>query len=93
MTEEFFSIAVPVKHYRPDNSITKEQVQFKISRQDKEFTAIPLMSKEERLTTGLPKKLEFIYINPCIASANDMEEDSLDAIKEIILELEGQEFL
>jgi hypothetical protein len=54
MTEEFFSITVSLKHYRPDNSVTKEQVQFKISRQDKEFTAIPLMSKEERLTTGLP---------------------------------------
>ena len=93
MTEEFFSIAVPVKHYRMDDSVTNETVQFRVSRQDNKFKAIPLISKEERLITGLPERLEFIYISPCIASANDMEEESLDAIKEIILELEVQELL
>ena len=84
---------MPVKHYRTNGRVSREEVRFKVSRQGKQYKAIPEMSKEERLTTGLPERLEFIYISPCIASANDMEEDSLNAIKEIILELEAKDLL
>lgn len=72
---------------------TNEEVPFKISREDNKFKVIPLISKEELLSTGLPERLEFVYVSPCIASANDMEEESLDVIKEIIGELEVQDSL
>ena len=51
------------------------------------------MSKHERLTTGLLEELAFEYFNHCITAANDMEEESLNAIKQIILEMEVQELL
>jgi hypothetical protein len=51
------------------------------------------MSKEERLTTGLPEELVFVYFSRCITTANDMEEETLNAIKQIIQEMEVQELL
>jgi hypothetical protein len=48
-------ITVPLMHYKQNDVVTEEDVDFKIYRQDKQFKAIPLMSKEERLMTGLPK--------------------------------------
>ena len=86
-------ITVPVLHYRQNNTITREDVDFKIYREDSQFKAIPLMSKEERLTTGLPEELVFVYASHCITAANDMEDESLDAIKQIVQELEAQELL
>ena len=86
-------ITVPVVHYRPNDIITEEAIDFKVSREDNRFKAIPLVSKEERKMTGLPEELVFVYANYCIAKANDMEEESLNAIKQIILEMEVQELL
>lgn len=91
-TTNALSIAVPVAHFRA-GGVTEEEVHFEISRSDNRFKAIPLMSREERLTTGLPAELDFVYIGQCIAFANDMEEDTLNAIKQIILELEVRELL
>jgi hypothetical protein len=48
------------------------------------------MSKKERLK-GLPEYLEFVYVSHSIASANNMEEEPMNAIKQIILELEVQD--
>jgi hypothetical protein len=92
-TNEIQLITVPVIHYGPNDVITKEDVDFQIYREANRFRAIPLMAREERLTTGLPEELVFVYVSHCIASANDMEEESLNAIKQIILELEVQELL
>ena len=86
-------ITVAVIHYQQNNISTKENVDFKIYRKENKFKAIPLMSKHERLTTGLPEELAFEYFNHCITAANDMEEESLNAIKQIILEMEVQELL
>jgi hypothetical protein len=86
-------ITVPVTHYRQNGVTAGEDVDFKIYREDNRFKAIPLMSKEERLTTGLPEELVFVYSNQCITTANNMEEESLDAIKQIVQELEAQELL
>ena len=86
-------LTVAVLHYTPDNECTNENVDFKIYRDEKRFRAIPLISKQERLATGLPEELVFVYSNHCINEANDMEEESLNAIKQIILEMEVQELL
>lgn len=86
-------VTVAVLHYKPNNISTKLDVDFKIYREENKFKAIPLMSKHERLTTGLPEELIFVYFNHCITAANDMEEESLNAIKQIILEMEVQELL
>ena len=91
--DEIPLITVPVTHYRENGVAKGEDVDFKIYREDNRFKAIPLMSKEERLTTGLPEELVFVYASHCITAANDMEEESLNAIKQIILELEVQELL
>ena len=88
---EISSVMVPIAHYNRD-VITEEDVVFTISRQENRFKAIPLLPKEELLTTGLPEKLEFVYFNYCIVAANSMEEETLNAIKQIILELEVQDY-
>ncbi len=89
---EISSVTVPIAHYNPNDVITEEDVVFTISREDNRFKAIPLLPKEELLTTGLPEKLEFVYFNYCIVTANSMEEETLNAIKQIILELEVQDY-
>lgn len=92
-TNEIPIISVPVLHYRANNVTTREEVDFKIFRDANRFRAIPLLSKDERLPTGLPEELIFVYVAQCIAAANDMEEESLDAIKQIIQELEVREII
>jgi hypothetical protein len=92
-TNEIPLITVPVTHYRLNGLSAGEDVGFKIYKEGNQFRAIPLLSKEERLATGLPQELVFVYFSQCITTANDMEEDSLSAIKQIILEMQVQELL
>jgi len=89
---EISSVTVPIDHYKLNDVITEEPVVFTISRENNHFKAIPQLSKEELVTTGLPEKLEFVYFNHCIATANSMEEETLNAIKQIIQELEVQDY-
>ena len=88
---EISSVTVPIDHYKLNNVISEEVV-FTITREDNRIKAIPLLSKEALLSTGLPEKLEFVYSNYCIVAANNMEEETLNAIKQIILELEVQDY-
>ena len=88
---EISSVTVPIDHYKLNNVISEEVV-FTITREDDRIKAIPLLSKEALLSTGLPEKLEFVYFNYCIVAANNMEEETLNAIKQIILELEVQDY-
>ena len=88
---EISSVTVPIDHYKLNNVISEEVV-FNITREDDRIKAIPLLSKEALLSTGLPEKLEFVYSNYCIVAANNMEEETLNAIKQIILELEVQDY-
>lgn len=92
-TNEISIISVPIVHYRENHILTEEEVDFKICRDQNRFRATPLLSKEERATTGLPEELRFVYAVRCIVDANDMEEESLNAIKKIIQELEVKELL
>ena len=89
---EISSVTVPIDHYKLNNVISQEKVVFTITKQDNRIKAIPLLSKEALLSTGLPEKLEFVYSNYCIVAANNMEEETLNAIKQIILELEVQDY-
>jgi hypothetical protein len=89
---EISSVTVPVAHYQSNDVITEEAVVFSISRENNRFKAIPWLTKGERKQTGLPEQLEFVYYNYCIVEANDMEEETLNAIKQIILELEVQDY-
>ena len=91
--DEIPIITVPVTHYKLNNLPTESEVDFKVYRVAKQFKAIPLMSREERLMTGLPEELVFAYFSHCITTANDMEDESLNAIKQIIQELEARELL
>jgi hypothetical protein len=93
ISKELSSITIPVAHYRLYNEITEENVSFTIYQENEWFKAVPVLSMEERLATGLPEELLFLYINYCIADANDMEDDALAVIKKIILELEVQELI
>ena len=92
-TKEIPLITVPVTHYKLNDVVTEKDVDFKIYRQDQQFKAIPLMSKEERLMTGLPEELIFAYFSHCITAANNMEDESINAIKQIIQEMEARELL
>ena len=86
-------ITVQIMHYMKNGMATGGDVDFKIYREENQIKAIPLLSKEERLTTQLPEELVFVYIDHCITAANNMGEESLDAIKQIIQELEVKELL
>lgn len=91
-SKEISTVAVPVAHYSANDERTDEPVVFSISREDSRFKAIPMISREERLATGLPEEITFVYINYCIVAANNMDDETLDAIKQIILELEVQDY-
>lgn len=93
ITKELASLTIPVDHYWSYNVVTEEPVTFTVFHENERFRAVPLMSKEERNTTGLPEELLFVYLNYCIAEANDMEEETLKVIKELILELKVQELI
>ena len=86
-------ITVQIMHYRQNGITVGEDVDFKIYREGNQLKAIPLMSKEDRLTTQLPEELVFVYVDHCITAASDMDEESSDAIKQIIQELEVKELL
>jgi len=93
LAEEAFSISIPVPHYEANDVVTDKDIRFEIYREHNRFRAIPMIQKEELLTTGLPEELKFVFVSPCISSANDMGEETLNVIKQIILELEEREFL
>jgi len=86
-------ITVQIAHYRQSGIAAGEDVDFKIFRENNQLKAIPLMSKEERLTTQLPKELVFVYANHCITAAENMDGESLDAINQIVLEMKAQQLL
>jgi hypothetical protein len=91
--DEISTITVPVARFIGLNSVTLDEVGFKIYKEHNHFRAVPLLSKEERIATGLPEELLFVYISHCITSANNMEEETLDVIKKIVQELQVQELL
>ena len=93
LTKELSSVLIPVTHYRSHDVISEEAVAFSVFQENEWFKAIPSLSTEQRLLTGLPTELVFLYVNYCVADANDMGDDALTVIKKIILELEVQRLI
>jgi hypothetical protein len=65
---------------------------FTTTREDNHFKTVPLLLKEELLITKLPEKLEFVYFDYCIVTDNSVDEETLNINKQIILELEAQDY-
>ncbi|GAA4332404.1 hypothetical protein [Flaviaesturariibacter amylovorans] len=86
-------ITVPVTHYRPLEEATDEPVSFTVFHEGAHFRAVPSLTKEERVLTGLPGELVFCFQDQCITRANDPGDDALKVIKQILLELEARELL
>lgn len=93
LINEISMITIPVAHFRQLDVITHEDVSFRVFREDDWFKAVPQISGDERKTTGIPPELVFVYQHRVVQAANNMEEDSLNVIKNIILELEDMDLL
>ena len=87
------SVTVPLTYYKPNDVMMKKDVDFTVFQDGNHYRATPLITKEDRLLVSLPEELTFVYTSHCIASANDMEEESLNAIKQIILELQVMDLI
>ena len=88
ITNEISYVTIPVAHFRDFNVITNEDISFQVLRVDDWFKAVPQVSFSERKATGMPEELFFVYANHVVVAANNMEEETMNVIKNIILELE-----
>ncbi|HEV7331797.1 MAG TPA: hypothetical protein VGN63_12230 [Flavisolibacter sp.] len=93
ITKELTAVTIPVTIYDLQDITTERFVAFTIYRENGWFKAVPVLSTVERLSVGLPEELVFRYSNYCIVDANDWEDETLSVMKQIILELEVQEFI
>lgn len=93
VTNEISLVTIPVPHFRAFDAVTNEAISFRVFREDDRFTAVPQISTEERVTTGIPEQLVFTYWNHVVLAANNMDEETMAVIKNIILELEVQELV
>jgi hypothetical protein len=88
IANEICLVTIPVAHFREFDTITREEVSFRVFRQDDWFKALPQMTAEQRKVTGIPAELIFVYWDYVILAANNMEEEAMNVIKSIIVELE-----
>jgi hypothetical protein len=90
ITHEITMVTIPVAHFRDFDLITHEEVSFRIFREGDWFKAVPQLPAVERKATGIPEELLFIYWNHVVLSANDTEDETMEVIKNLILDLEVQ---
>ena len=88
ITHELSCVSVAVAHFRDFGVVTHDNVLFRIYRENDWFKAVPQLSAAQRIQTGLPEELVFVYWNRVVLAANDTEEEAMNVIKNIILELE-----
>jgi hypothetical protein len=93
ITNEIATVTIPVLHFRDFDLTTHEDVLFKVYRDHGWLKAVAQISPEERQTIGIPEELVFLYLDHVVVNANNMEEETLDIIKDIILELEVQDLV
>ena len=86
-------VKIPVPHFRAFDQVTGEDVLFHVFRHNDWFRAAPKASSEEYGLTGLPAELVFRYTNYVLLTANNLDEETLNVIKKIILELQVQDLL
>ncbi len=90
ITHEITTVIIPVAHFRGLDVITHEDVSFRIFREGDWFKAVPQLPAVERKITGIPEELLFVYWDHVVLSANDTEDESMEVIKNLILDLEVQ---
>ena len=54
---------------------------------------MPQTAYEDYNLSGLPGELVFVYTNYVVLEANNMDDETLNVIKKIILELQVQDLL
>jgi hypothetical protein len=93
MANEISLVTIPVPHFWEYDSITSEEIAFRVYREDDWFKAVPQTSAEACKVSGLPAELVFVYANHVVLAANNMEEEAMNVIKNIILELQVLDLL
>jgi hypothetical protein len=88
ITHEISLVTIPVAHFHSFDVITHENIAFRVFQEGDWFKAVPQVSTDERKVTGMPSELVFVYWNHVVLAANNMEEETMNVIKNIILELE-----
>lgn len=93
LTAQIAIVAIPVPHFRMYNQVTVEEISFQIFRNGDCFKAVPQKTYDDYKLSGLPEELVFVYTNYVVLEANNMDDETLNVIKNIILELQVQDLL
>lgn len=93
ITAQIAIVTVPVPHFRMYNLVTVEEVSFQVYRNGDCFKAVTQTAYEDYKLSGLPEELVFVYTNYIVLEANNMDDETLNVIKNIILELQVQDLL
>lgn len=86
VTNEIASITILVPYQRGNETIN-QVIPFKIFRQQQCYKAIPLISPEERILTGLSEELSFKFMDYRILPETKANKETLEAINRIVREL------
>jgi len=93
ITHELTFVTVSVAYFGDFDVITHENVTFRIYQENDWFKAVPQISAAQRTAIGIPGELVFVYWNRVVLAANNTEEETMNVIKNIILELEVLELV
>lgn len=93
ITTQVALVTVPVPHFRLYNQVTIEEISFQVYRTGDCFKAVPQTTYDDYKLSGLPEELAFLYTNYVVLEANNMDDETLNVIKNIILELQVQDLL
>lgn len=86
VTNEIASITILVP-CKKGNETVNQIIPFKVSREQKQYKAIPLITVEERKMTGLSAELSFRFIENRIIPEGESTAANLNAINNIANEL------
>ena len=90
VTNEVASITVLIPHRWSANVTTNEIIAFSVMKQGLQFKAVPMITKEARIPTGLPEALSFSYVDHRIITGQILEEETMEIIGNIVVELKMQ---
>lgn len=86
ISNEIASITILVPYNKGDETIN-QIIPFKVYRDQQRFKAIPLITEEERILTGLPAEILFQFVNYTVIPAAETNEENLESINNIVREL------
>lgn len=87
VTNEIASVTILVPHQR-GNEIINQIIPFKVFRQQQGYKAIPLITAEERMMTGLSAELSFRLMDQKIQPETETTRQNIEAINNIVRELQ-----